>query len=84
MPTLISNSKFEKAFNFEAQPFHFHFGYQQMFAREIALQAQSITSDFAFTQLLERVSFNMVEVSSLCYLWLICTLLSVILNFGLE
>jgi hypothetical protein len=25
----------------------------------------------------------MEEVSSLCYLWLICTLLSVILNFDL-
>jgi hypothetical protein len=62
LPTLIFNFKFAKAFNFEALPFHFHF------AREIALQAQSIASDFAFTQLLERVSFNMEEVSSLCYL----------------
>jgi len=39
-----------KAFDFKAQPFHFHFDYQRMFAKEITLQAQSVASGFAFAQ----------------------------------
>lgn len=39
-----------KASNFRAQPFYFHFNYQQKFAEVIALQAQSTASGFASAQ----------------------------------
>ena len=48
--TLISSSKFMKASNFRAQPFYFHFNYQQKFAEVIVLQAQSTASGFASAQ----------------------------------
>lgn len=39
-----------KASNFRAQPFYFHFNYQQKFAEVIVLQAQSTASGFASAQ----------------------------------
>jgi hypothetical protein len=57
-----------KAFDFKAQPSHFHFDYLRMFAKEITLQAQSIAFGFAFAQLLMKAGFDKVGVFSLCYL----------------